>query len=66
MFKLVYLDFSKTSQGVAKTRARYRGLTNIAWEHDTIERIPHKNLGTNTLPLISSFVKLKLQGNLTL
>ena len=48
----MYLDFSKTSMQVAKTRASYRQLTNIVWEHDLIERIPEKNLGSLSIILV--------------
>ena len=61
----MYLDFSKTSLQVAKTRASYRQLNNIVWEHDMIERIPEKNLGSWSF-ILFKILKSFYQENLTL
>ena len=43
--KIVYLDFSIASMRIAQERAAVRGLTNIAWHHNSIENLPSLGLG---------------------
>lgn len=46
-----YLDISASSLGIAKERARVRGLDNIRWHHHSILELP--SLGIGTFDLIS-------------
>ena len=37
--QLVYLDFSARSLGIARQRAKLRGLKNIRWVHNSLENM---------------------------
>merc|ERR1711936_1393373 len=43
--KLTYLDLSKASMEIAKSRVYLRGLDNVRWVHNKIENIPSLDLG---------------------
>ena len=43
--RIVHLDLSEASIGIARERARIRGLTNIDWVHDSLLNLPRLDMG---------------------